>query len=311
MLGSTNAVFSQIDPPCMIAGATLCDNFDAYTAGDPLGPGASWWTTWSGVEGGAEDGVISTDQAYSGSNSMLVSEGGVNDIILKLGDLSSGKWRLEWQMYVPDAKTGYYNIQESGSSWSCLESRITFRPLVLLEFQHHQVMVSFPFLSADQLSYPVADWFLVEHIIDLDADVMEVYVNGSLVFTDVYMGNIGAIDFYSIDANNKYYIDDVLLSEVLPAEACAIPDAIFCDNIDTYTAGDYVGPYADWWSTWSGVEGTAEDGIVSDEYAYTGENSVLIPEGGVTDVILKLGDLSSGNYRLEWQMYVPSGKMIL
>ncbi|MBP9221509.1 MAG: hypothetical protein KBF42_08995, partial [Chitinophagales bacterium] len=121
MLGSTNAVFAQIDPPCMIAGATLCDNFDAYTAGDPLGPGASWWSTWSGVEGGAEDGVISTDQAYSGSNSMLVSEGGVNDIILKLGDLSSGKWRLEWQMYVPDAKTGYYNIQESevpGVAWN-------------------------------------------------------------------------------------------------------------------------------------------------------------------------------------------------
>ena len=309
MLGSTNAVFSQIDPPCMIAGATLCDNFDAYTAGDPLGPGASWWSTWSGVEGGAEDGVISTDQAYSGSNSMLVSEGGVNDIILKLGDLSSGKWRLEWQMYVPDAKTGYYNIQESevpGVAWN-LELLFGLSA-VGVPAPSGDGIISIP-IGGPTFSYPVADWFLVEHIIDLDADVMEVYVNGSLVFTDVYMGNIGAIDFYSIDANNKYYIDDVLLSEVLPAEACAIPDAIFCDNIDTYTAGDYVGPYADWWSTWSGVEGTAEDGIVSDEYAYTGENSVLIPEGGVTDVILKLGDLSSGNYRLEWQMYVPSGKM--
>ena len=54
MLGSTSAVFAQIDPPCVIPGAVLCDNIDTYAAGDPLGPGASWWSTWSGAEGGAD-----------------------------------------------------------------------------------------------------------------------------------------------------------------------------------------------------------------------------------------------------------------
>ena len=308
LLGTTGAAFAQVDPPCLIPGAALCDNFDSYTAGDPVGPGASWWTTWSGVEGGAEDGLISSDQAYSGANSMLVSEGGVNDIILKLGDLSSGNWRLEWQMYVPDAKTGYYNIQETEAPGVAWNLELLFGlSAVGVPAPSGDGIVSIP-AGGPSFSYPVGEWFLIEHLIDLDADLIELYVNGVLVLSDVYMGNLGGIDFYSIDANCRYYIDDVLLTEILPAEPCAIPGAIFCDNIDTYTAGDYVGPYADWWTTWSGVEGTAEDGIVSDDYAYAGENSVLIPEGGTTDVILKLGNASTGFYRLEWQMYVPDGK---
>ncbi len=301
LLLSSSAVYGQLDPPCLIAGATLCDNFDAYTAGDPLGPGASWWSTWSGVEGTSEDGTISTDYAYSGANSALIPEGGVTDVILKLGDLSSGVYRLQWQMYVPDGKMAYYNIQDTEVPGVLWNMEVYFGQTVSGE-GNFTVPVGPDFL------YPVDEWFLVEHVIDMDANTIQVYMNGLLVLDDAYAGNMGSIDFYSASATNRYYIDDVLLEEILPVAACAIPDAIFCDNIDTYTAGDAVGPYADWWSTWSGVEGGAEDGTVSDAYAYSGDNSVLIPGTGSTDAILKLGDATTGTLRLEWQMYIPSGK---
>ena len=52
---------------------------------------------------------------------MTIEEGGLNDVILKLGNQSSGYWRLEWQMLVPEGKSGYYNIQESetpGIAWN-------------------------------------------------------------------------------------------------------------------------------------------------------------------------------------------------
>ncbi len=304
MLGTTSVVFAQIDPPCLIPGAVLCDNIDAYTAGDPLGPGASWWSTWSGAEGGAEDGLISTDYAYSGANSVLIDESGTMDVLLLLGNLSTGRYRLEWQMYVPSEKIAYYNVQESevpGVAWN-LE---LYFGLAVPGTGEFTVPVGPTF------SYPPDAWFKVEQIFDLDANTIEVYIDGVLALSDVYLGNLGAVDFFSASSENHYYFDDVVLMDLdaVIAEPCAIPGAVYCDNIDTYTAGDYVGPYADWWTTWSGVEGTAEDGIVSDEYAYAGENSVLIPEGGTTDVILKLGNLSSGYYRVEWQMYVPSGKM--
>lgn len=301
LLLTSSAVYGQLDPPCMIPGATLCDNLDAYTAGDPLGPGASWWSTWSGVEGTGEDGIISTDYAYSGANSALIPEGGVTDVILKLGDVTDGVWRLQWQMYVPSGKSGYYNIQETevpGVAWNM---EVYFGDIT-------EGTGEFTVPAGPSFTYPVDDWFMVEHIIDLDANTIQVYVDGIMVLDDVYAGNIGSIDFYSSSGINRYYLDDVLYEEILPAEACVMPDAIFCDNIDTYTAGDAVGPYADWWSTWSGVEGGAEDALVSDDYAYSGANSVLVPETGSTDAILKLGDMTTGILRLEWQMLIPAGK---
>lgn len=302
MLATTSVVFAQIDPPCMIPGATLCDNLDAYTPGDALGPGASWWSTWDGIEGTSEDGTISTDYAYSGANSALIPEGGTTDVILKLGEIASGKQRLEWQMYIPSGKSGYYNIQDTevpGVLWN-LEVYLGD----LTEGTGEFAVIA----PGTTFSYPVNQWFKIEHVIDLDANTIEIYIDGVLALSDAFTGKLGSIDFYSFSANNRFYLDDVLFEEVIPVEPCAIPGAIYCDNIDTYAVGDYVGPYADWWSTWDGVEGGTEDGIVSDDYAFSGDNSVLIPGGGVTDVILKLGDKSSGNYQLEWQMYIPSGK---
>ncbi len=299
-LFGSSAAYGQLDPPCLVPGATLCDNFDAYTSGDPLGPGASWFTTWSGTEGGAEDGTISSDYAYSGANSALIPEGGSTDVILKLGNLTTGKYHLNWQMYIPDGNMGYYNIQESETPGVAWNMEVYFGNVTSGDG-------SFIVPVGPDFTYPIGEWFLVEHIIDLDANTIEVKLNGTTIMSDVFAGSLGAIDFYSAGVNNRMYFDDVVLMEELPAEACAIPGAIFCDNIDTYTAGDAVGPYADWWSTWSGVEGGAEDGVVSDAHAYSGTNSVLIPNTGSTDCILKLGDATSGVLRLEWQMYVPSG----
>jgi len=254
------------------------------------------------VEGTAEDGIVSDEYAYAGENSVLIPEGGVTDVILKLGNLSSGNYRLEWQMYVPDGKMAYYNIQETeipGVAWN-LE-------LYFGDITSGEGEFTVP-AAGPTFTYPVDQWFKVEHLVDLDANTIEVYIDGILVLSDAYAGNLGGVDFYSASGTNRFYLDDILYTEVVGAEPCAIPGAIFCDNIDTYSAGDPVGPYADWWSTWSGVEGTAEDGTVSDEESFSGDNSVLIPEGGVTDVILKLGNKSTGNYRLEWQMFVPDGK---
>ena len=301
MLLSGSALYAQIDPPCMVAGAALCDNFDAYTAGEALGPGASWWTTWSGTEGGSEDALVSADFAYSGANSALIPEGGTTDAILKLGNLTTGKYHLTWQMYIPDTKIGYYNIQESETPGVAWNYEVYFGNVTSGTGD-----IIAP--TAATFTYPVGEWFEAEHIIDLDANTMEIYYGGVLVLEYEYLGSIGAIDFYSAAATNKCYIDDVVLMEELPAAACAIPGAIFCDNIDTYTAGDAVGPYADWWSTWSGVEGGAEDGIVSDAYAFSGDNSVLIPGTGTTDALLLLDNMTTGIKRLEWQMYIPSGK---
>ena len=62
----------------------------------------------------------------------------------------------------------------------------------------------------------MGEWFKVEHLIDLDADNIEIWIDGVMVYTGVYTGNIGSVDFYSIDADCRYYIDDVLLTDMMP-----------------------------------------------------------------------------------------------
>ena len=100
----------------------------------------------------------------------------------------------------------------------------------------------------NNFSYPVGEWFKVEHIIDLDANTFTLKINDVLVLDEAYTGNIGGIDFYSIDANNEQYIDDVLLIELVPTTYYADTDG------DTY--GDPANTIS--------VIGDAPDGYVSD-----------------------------------------------
>ena len=264
-------VNAQIDPPCGIPGAYLCDNFDAYTAGDPLGPGASWWTTWSGAEGGAEDGIVSDTYAYSGTNSMLIPGGGITDVVLKLGNQSTGIWRLEWMCYLPDGATGYYNIQESetpGVAWNLEVLYGLYDYTTPAPSGEGVIMVP----VEENFSYPVASWFKVEHLINLDDNTIEVIMDGVTVMEYDYTGDIGGADFYSIDANVEMYIDDVLLiEEVLNT---------YFEDADDDTYGNPLASIA--------VAGPAPSGYVLDNTDCDDTNAAINP--GATEVFNGVDD---------------------
>lgn len=205
-LGSTTV---YEDPVCTIPDAILCDDFETYTAGDPVSPGASWWSTWSGAEGGAEDGTVSIEQAYSGANSMLISEGAVVDMLLLLGNQSTGIFDLSWKMYIPDGKKGYINVQSNEVPGSGTPMEVLFGlEDYFVPLPSGQGSLRTP--NSDDFNYPVDAWFTVQILFDLDNDVFKILIDDMLVSTDVYSGDLGAIDFYSINADNRYYIDDVL-----------------------------------------------------------------------------------------------------
>ncbi len=254
------ALHAQIDPPCGIAGAFLCDNFDAYETGSQVGPGASWWTTWSGVEGGTEDGTVTDAYAYSGANSLLIPGNVTSDVVLRLGDQSSGVWRLEWMCYLPNGATGYYNIQESetpGIAWNLEVLFGLYDYTTPAPSGEGVIMVP----VEENISYPVDTWFKVEHIIDLDANTCQYYIDGALVTEFPFTGNIGGCDFYSIDGNVEMYLDDVLLIELVPTTYYADTDG------DTYGDPD---------NTIS-VAGEAPDGYVSDNTDCDDTNAAVNP----------------------------------
>lgn len=190
------------------------DNFDFYTPG-PMGNQAPWWTTWSGVTGTAEDIQVVTDNFNSGTQSGFVGPGGVApDALLLLGNESSGQYTVQWQMYVPAGATAYWNIQEDetpGIQWNdefyVGETAVGGAAGVITSLQ-----------TGATVPYPEDQWFLITHEIDMDALTYSVIVDGAPFITDAaYIGSqLGAIDFFSVDNNNQYWVDDVLyLDEII------------------------------------------------------------------------------------------------
>ena len=88
----------------------LEDDFSAYTVGNKIASesnaaGNDWWTTWSNNPGGAEDGVIAE---YEGNKCAYLQSG--NDQVLRLAGSQSGVYDLEFDILVPEGKSGYFNI---------------------------------------------------------------------------------------------------------------------------------------------------------------------------------------------------------
>ena len=82
------------------------DDFSTYTVGNKLAASASgnWWTTWSNIPGGAEDGVIAD---YQGNQCVHLTYG--NDQVLYLNAGQSGVFEVEFDILVPQGKNAYFN----------------------------------------------------------------------------------------------------------------------------------------------------------------------------------------------------------
>ncbi|MCD4664864.1 MAG: hypothetical protein K8R68_06290, partial [Bacteroidales bacterium] len=280
------------------------DDFESYSVGDYIAvENPEWFTTWSGTTGGGEDALISDDYAHSGSNSVLVDEvGGPTDLLLLLGDKTSGVYDVNFWMYIPSGSSGYYNFQHfeaPGNEWA-IEVYLNADGTA----DDHAGGA-----NAAAFTYDHDSWIEFAHNINLTDDWAEYYVDGSLIHEwqwslqaqgEPGTNQLGGIDFFA-NTGNVYYFDDVTYEE--------IQMALYDDDFESYSVGDYIAvENPEWWTTWANAPGTGEDALISDDQAHSGNNSVLVDEvGGATDLILKLGDKTSGVFAVSWWMYVPAG----
>lgn len=87
----------------------------------------------------------------------------------------------------------------------------------------------------------------------------------------------------------------------------------FSDNFDSYTAGGKLAQQsAGAWTTWSNAPGGTEDGTVSNANAASAPNSMYfssnVDGGGPVDQVKHFGVLNTGQFSLEWNMFVETGK---
>ncbi len=287
------------------------DDFESYTVGGFIAAqNSTWWTTWSNLPGSNEDGEISTAFAHSATKSVLIDEvSAASDLILKLGNKTTGSYELSWWMYVETGKCGYHNIQHfesPGTEWAL---ECYFRTDGTGELFAGSA-------TAIPFTYPKATWFQVKHMIDLDADNIKMFVNGTLIneWPFSYQASsttgtkqLGGVDFFAGAASGttespKFFFDDLVYQ---PA-----PTVLYSNGFDTYALNSYVAVNDPvWFTTWSNAPGTGEDALVKADFAHSTANSALIDEtGGATDLILKLGDKVSGTYELTWWSYIEAAK---
>lgn len=198
------------------------ENFESYDAGSYMSTvAAPQWEMWgTGVLGG----LVSEEQAHNGTKSMKAYINGntETDVILNMNDLTTGRYRVEFYMYVPANQTGYYNILQDfngqNSQWG-----------IQLTFNGGTITID---ANGSQYTHPYTpdSWTKIQHFVDLDNDWIDFYLNDEVVLSyqwskgtngDGTTCKLDAIDFYSHTANNQaglYYIDDLVIEQV-PAPA--------------------------------------------------------------------------------------------
>jgi len=202
----------------------ISQDFESFDPGDLLAQTAGLpWTTWSNAPGGAEDTPISNAQAYGGvmsaSLTSTAANGGPTDVVLQLGNRTTGSYLLGWWMRIPAGKGGYFNLQKSitaGQSWAL---DVTFRASGAIELSTNAQIGS-------TTTYPSDEWFLLGMAINLNNSTGVLTINGNVAATWVTstasgaggagLNQIGAVNFfaYSGGDQSEYYIDDVSFVDI-------------------------------------------------------------------------------------------------
>jgi len=202
------------------------DDFEFYTLGDMGLQNTPVWSVWSGVPDDGSNITVVDDIVNSGTKAGYIGPDSVQDCILLLGNLTSGDYTLAFDMYITGGSTGYFNIQGetedpgtgfqgagAGGAGVFNSSNIYFNNAGAA-----------PGVVEDQTTgetgtYPEDAWYPVSIYFDVDALTYVMTVDG----TDVNAApvpfqadaTLGGIDFFSIDANNNYWVDDVIFVDGL------------------------------------------------------------------------------------------------
>jgi hypothetical protein len=195
------------------------DDFESYTAGSFLVQQAgNPWATWSNQPGGAEDALVSTAQAHSPTKSVHLNNAS-DDLILKLGNKTSGKYAIEFYYFIPTGFGGYFNLQHfeaPGVEWAI---EVYFGNNGVGQTSVNSVLLNF--------SHAMDAWIKVETIVDLDLDSAWLYINNTQIRdwkfsmqSNAPTGTkqLGAVNFYCgalTGQTPQFYFDDVKYTQIV------------------------------------------------------------------------------------------------
>jgi len=119
---------------------------------------------------------------------------------------------------------------------------------------------------------------------------------------------VGILDFFDVGAGPNPFDppENVQVDEYTGLVTWEPPGGtIYGDDFESYIVGDYLAVQSDDWTTWSNNPGSAEDALISDDFALSGTNSVKVD--GTTDLVLIMENYTTGAYSIDLNMYIPTG----
>ena len=176
------------------------------------------WQNWSGDNTNDDEAADVTNSfSLSGSNSMSLTEINIDQLLLIDSAPTSGVYSVQWSMYIPDGKEGYFNMQAvvtSPQEQSLQGGNVYFNELNTTPgegtIDGGADVVTFEF--------PHDAWFTLTAVYDIDNTTWDMYINGSQVvtakpfeFNAVTVASLGAIDFFAPSGLTEYYVDDVVV----------------------------------------------------------------------------------------------------
>jgi len=183
------------------AAVYFSDGFDAYAAGSNL-HGQGGWKGWDNVA--AAGAIVSTDYAFSGSQSVNVS--GPTDLVHEFA-CAGGQWEVSIDQYIPPTASGTtylillntYSDGGADNSWS-----------VQIPIDIEAGTAGYELREAvDPLTVKKDQWANWTFKIDLDANTVGTYYNGNLWTTQAWQidgaNSLAAIDLYANGATPVYY----------------------------------------------------------------------------------------------------------
>ncbi len=282
---------------------------DCLTDGIPPPPNP-WWNPW-GCQGPC-DFYCSSDNPHSGEWCGLMPNDETTDAILDLGNRIFGEWGLEFWMFIPSDREGYFNLQGTVpiGSGEWIVGNIFFNQDLL---NPGVGLIDDTALGEVYFDFPHDEWFRILMNVDIsggigvatwefNVDYTEVIPAGT-PFTDgagTYPTSLGGIDFFSLSADTEYYIDDIYYTDYF-----IDPFGLTTDDMEDYVHAQPI--FENWWTTWGCGSGPNCALLGSSVQARSGIISGLVPSDGTQLPVLDLGNQTSGERSLEFYLYIPGG----
>jgi hypothetical protein len=201
------------------AATNWTEKFDTYANGSQV-VGQGGWQPWDNTP--AISAIVTNAHAFSGNNSIRIAgtaltAGNYSDLVHQFTGYTSGTWLFSAWQYVPSGATGnsYFilndNYSDGGPYNSAIQYHFNLAAGTVVDEGAGQTSSSLP-IVLDQ-------WTQLQFQINLAANTVSAYYNGSLLVTHAWatganaLNQIRAVDLYS-DVSSAVFYDNVSLTLV-------------------------------------------------------------------------------------------------